>query len=255
MTVGLVGIALVSGLNAAGSGILAIVAAALAVIVYKVVMRHVARRPAPEVARRGAGAEALRGAGLGVGFVLASTALIAVFGGYSFTWSGNGLWSVLGSVLIVGVGAAITEELMFRGLALQGLERLFGSRAALVATSLFFGAAHLFNPGASLWSALAIAVEAGLLLGAAFLWRRSIWFVVGLHFAWNSTEQLLGIPVSGKPAEGLLTTHVSGPSILTGGAFGLEASIIPVLIGVALSAPMLAAAAGRGGILRKQRAR
>jgi membrane protease YdiL (CAAX protease family) len=83
----------------------------------------------------------------------------------------------------VALGAAVTEELIFGGLALQAVERLCGSRAALAITAVVFGGAHLANPAATAWSSLAIAVEAGVMLGAAFLWRRNIWFVVGLHFA------------------------------------------------------------------------
>ena len=255
MITGLLAMALISGLNSAGSGVLALVGAVLAVLAYTLVMHLVARRSTPEIARPGAAREALHGAALGAGFIGVSVALITLFGVYSFTWSGRSLWSVLGSVLVVGVGAAVTEELMFRGFALQALEQLFSSRTAVVVTGMFFGVAHLLNPGANLWSALAIAIEAGVLLGVAFLWRRSIWFVVGLHFAWNSTEQLLGIPVSGKAAEGLLTADVSGPALLTGGSFGLEASIIPVLLGVALTVPMFVAARRRGMIVGKRSAR
>jgi membrane protease YdiL (CAAX protease family) len=123
-----------------------------------------------------------------------------------------------------------------------------------VITSLFFGVAHLGAPGANGWSAVAIALEAGLLLGAAFLWRRSIWFVVGLHFVWNTTEQLLGIPVSGHAPEGLFTVHTHGSALLTGGSFGLEASVVPVLMALALAVPMLVLAHRNGGLKGRRRA-
>jgi membrane protease YdiL (CAAX protease family) len=190
----------------------------------------------------------LLGGGIGLGFILVSALLITAFGGYSFTWTGDGFMSVVWTAVVVQTGAAVTEELLFRGLALQALEQLWGSWAAIVITSLFFGAAHLGAPGASAWSGLAIALEAGVLLGAAFLWRRNIWFVVGLHFAWNTTEQLLGIPVSGHAPEGLFTVDVHGSALLTGGSFGLEASIMPVLMGVAIAVPMLVRARRNGGI-------
>ncbi|MFC9425725.1 CPBP family intramembrane glutamic endopeptidase [Streptomyces sp. NPDC056987] len=153
---------------------------------------------------------------------------------------------------MVQAGAAVTEELMFRGFALQALEQRWGSRAAIVITGLFFGVAHLGAPGASVWSALAIALEAGVMLGVAFLWRRTIWFVAGLHFAWNTAEQLLGIPVSGHTLEGLFTVDSHGSALLSGGTFGLEASIVPVLIGVLLTVRMFVVA-GRSGGLRRRR--
>ncbi|MHC3471066.1 CPBP family intramembrane glutamic endopeptidase [Streptomyces sp. 7R007] len=252
MLTGMVGVGLVSALTATGPGPVPVVGAAAAIALYVVVMRRVARRSTPEIARQGAGREALRGGAFGLGFVLVSVLLITVCGGYSFSWAGNGFFSVLWSAAIVQAGAAVTEELMFRGFALQALEQLWGSRAAIVITGLFFGVAHLGAPGAGVWSALAIAVEAGVMLGAAFLWRRNIWFVAGLHFAWNTAEQLLGIPVSGHTPEGLFTVDAHGSAMLNGGTFGLEASMVPVLIGVLLSVRMIVLA-GRSGGLRSRR--
>jgi membrane protease YdiL (CAAX protease family) len=197
----------------------------------------------------------LLGGAVGLGFVLVSTLLITAFGGYSFSWAGDGFMTVVWSAVMVQLGAAVTEELMFRGLALQALERRWGSLAAIVVTALFFGIAHLGVPGANAWSALAIALEAGVMLGAAFLWRRSIWFVVGLHFAWNTTEQLLGIPVSGHASEGLFTVDVHGSTALTGGDFGLEAALVPVVIGVLLAGRMFVLARRDGRLLPRRSAR
>ncbi|MFF3614855.1 CPBP family intramembrane glutamic endopeptidase [Streptomyces sp. NPDC002580] len=253
MLIGIVGVGAVSAVTAAGPGPVPVLGAVAAVVVYWAVMRFVARRPMPEIARHGAVREAMLGGALGLGFILVSALVIAACGGYSLSWAGNGFFSVVASAVAVQAGAAVTEELMFRGLALQALERMFGSRAAVAITALLFGAAHLANPGATAWSGLSIAIEAGAMLGAAFLWRRSIWFVVGLHFAWNATEQLLGIPVSGNTAEGLLSVHVSGSGPLTGGSFGLEASMVTVLIGVALAVSMFVLAHRRGGLLPRRR--
>ena len=255
MLTGLVGVGLISGLTATAPGPVPVLGAVAAVAVYWLVMRRVARRSTPEIARRGAGREALLGGAIGLGFVLVSALLITAFGGYSFSWAGHGFVAVVWSAVMVQIGAAVTEELLFRGLALQALEQLWGSRAAIVITGLFFGVAHLSAPGASAWSALAIALEAGVMLGAAFLWRRSIWFVTGLHFAWNTTEQLLGIPVSGHTPEGLFTVDVHGSAVLTGGGFGLEAAMVPVVIGVLLAVRMFVLARRGGGLLPRRSAR
>ncbi|MFE0786440.1 CPBP family intramembrane glutamic endopeptidase [Streptomyces mutabilis] len=254
MLAGMVGVGLVSGLTATGPGPVPVLGAVAAVAVYCCVMRRVARRSTPEIARSGAGREVLLGGGIGLGFVLASALVVTAFGGYSFSWAGDDFVSVVWSAAAVQIGAAVTEELMFRGLALQALEKLWGSGAAIVITSLFFGVAHLGAPGANAWSGVAIALEAGVLLGAAFLWRRNIWFVVGLHFAWNTTQELLGIPVSGHTPEGLFTVDVHGSALLHGGDFGLETSIVPVLVGVALAVSMLVLAHRNGGIKTRRRA-
>ncbi|GAB3277601.1 lysostaphin resistance A-like protein [Parasphingorhabdus pacifica] len=255
MLLGTFGIGAVSALTAGGvpgtgsAAILPVARAVAAVAVYWALMRLVARRSTPEIAGRRAWREVLLGSGIGLGLVLVSALLIAAVGGYAFTWTGGGLLPVVVPVVAVSVGAAVTEELVFRGLALQAVERLGGSWVALVITALLFGGLHLANPEATVWSSVAIAIEAGVLLGAAFLWRRSIWFVVGLHFAWNTTEGLLGIPVSGHVTPGLLTTDMTGPELLTGGAFGLEASIVPVAVSVLLAIPMLVLAHRRGHLV------
>lgn len=253
MLIGVVGVGGVSSLSSGGSPVLAVVAAVAAVAVYWAVMRYVARRSAPEIAKARAGREALLGIGLGVVFI--GVSMLTVLTEFSFTWASGSAMATLASIAAVQLGAAVTEELLFRGLVLQALERLCGSWAALAITAVLFGAIHLANPGATLWTGFAIAVEAGVLLGAAFLWRRSIWMVVGVHFAWNTVVGLLGVPVSGHASPGLLIAEPTGPELLTGGQFGVEGSIVPVVVSLLLAVPMLVVAHKRGGLVPMRRAR
>lgn len=212
----------------------------LAILVYKLTLTYLARRSTPEISRQRAGTEAVLGVMTGTIFIIGSALIIMALGGYSFQWASSADTStVLISSITPALAAAIVEELIFRGLMLQAIDKMGGKPLALAVTSLFFGVAHLGNSGATLWSAFAIVLEAGVLLGAAFLWRRNLWFAMGLHFAWNAVEGLLGIPVSGHPATGLFTVTVNGPALLTGGDFGLEGSIIPVVISLLISIPML----------------
>lgn len=252
---GLVGVGLVASVTATGPGPVPVLGAAAAVAVYALVMRRLAGRATPEIARPGALREALLGGGIGLGFILVSLLLISLFGGYSFSWAGRSLLPVVGSAVMVQIGTAVTEELMFRGLFLQGLEQRWGSRIAIAVTAVFFGAAHLGGAGASLWSALAIALQAGVMLGAAYMWRRSIWFVSGLHFAWNTVQQLAGVPLSGHTPDGLFTVEAHGSSMLTGGIFGLEASVVPILLSVLITVPMFVLARRGGKLLPRRRAR
>lgn len=250
MLTGIVGVGLASGLASAG-GVVAVVGAAVAVVIYWAVMRHVARRDMPEIAKSGAVTQTLFGFAIGFGFITVS--MLMLLTEFSFDERpGNGL-SIVTSLAAMSLGAAVTEELIFRGLALQALEKLCGSWSALTITAVLFGGLHLANPDATLWSSTAIAIEAGVLLGAAFLWKRNIWFVVGLHFAWNTTLGLIGIPVSGHASEGLMTTDPTGPDLLTGGEFGLEASIVPVIVSLLIAIPMLIATHRRGNLVPMRR--
>ncbi|APU19081.1 CPBP family intramembrane glutamic endopeptidase [Actinoalloteichus sp. GBA129-24] len=246
MLVGTVGIGGVSALSSSGHPVLAVVGAVAAVAVYWVVMRYVARRSVPEIAPRRAVSHAAIGIALGV--VLIAASVLMVITEFSFTRSSGGITAIVASMVVVQLWAAVTEELIFRGLVLQALERLCGSGMALAITAVLFGLLHLANPGATVWSSFAIAVEAGVLLGAAFLWRRNLWLVIGLHFAWNTSVALLGIPVSGHEAVGVLTAQPTGPDLLTGGIFGIEASIAPIVVSLLLATPMLIAARRRGNL-------
>jgi len=233
-----------------GTVTLTLAGSAVAIIIYWLVMKFLARRPVPELLlHRRAISEAMFGAVIGLIFIVVSTTLIVLLGGYSFKWSNENISSVVMPIIATSLGAAFVEELIFRGLAFQAIERLGGSWIALTITSLFFGIAHLGNPGATIWGAVSIAIEAGVLLGAAFLWRRNVWFIIGLHFFWNTVQGLLGIPVSGHPSSGLFTVEVTGPTLLTGGKFGLEASIIPVIISLLIAIPMLIFAHRKGHLI------
>ncbi|MBB5922011.1 hypothetical protein FHR81_003051 [Actinoalloteichus hoggarensis] len=247
MLLGTIGIVGVSALSSSGHPVSAVVGAAAAVAVYWAVMRHVARRSTPEIAPKSAVPYAAVGIVLGV--VLIAASMLMVMTEFSFAPAPGDVTAIVGSMVVIQLWAAVTEELIFRGLLLQALERLCGSGPALAITAALFGLLHLLNPGATLWSSFAIAVEAGVLLGAAFLWRRNLWLVIGLHFAWNTSVSLLGIPVSGHEAAGVLITQPTGPDLLTGGAFGIEASIVPIVVSLVLATPMLIAARRRGNLV------
>ncbi len=90
----------------------------------------------------------------------------------------------------------------------------------------------MFNPDATWVGAVSIMVEAGILLGAAYLYTRRLWLAAGLHATWNFTQGwFFSVPVSGTGQPiGILVTERHGPLWLTGGHFGLEASMAAVFI-------------------------
>lgn len=132
---------------------------------------------------------------------------------------------------------AVGEEIMFRGVLFRWIDERWNTTAALVVSALLFGLMHIFNTGATWWSSLAIAVEAGLLLAVAYKWSGTLWLPIGIHWAWNYVQgHVFGLAVSGESVEDTwLSTFVSGPDLLTGGDFGAEASVFSVVLGLALS--------------------
>jgi membrane protease YdiL (CAAX protease family) len=146
---------------------------------------------------------------------------------------------------------AFMEELFFRGILFRWIEEMSGSWMALVITAVLFGFAHALNPNATFFSSTAIAVEAGILLGGAYMLTRNLWLPIGLHAAWNFTQgYLFGIPVSGVAEKGLVTSRLSGPELVTGGGFGLEASVIALVIGTAAGVWLLRLAIAKGQLVQ-----
>jgi hypothetical protein len=125
---------------------------------------------------------------------------------------------------------ALNEELTFRGYIFQRVEWSLGRWGALALLSLLFTAAHWTNPGMEgptrIMASLNITL-AGVILGLAYLATRSLALPMGIHVAWNWAQgSLLGFGVSGTTPQGYLTPMFRGrPEWLTGGAFGLEASL------------------------------
>ncbi len=152
--------------------------------------------------------------------------------------AGWGSYRQLPRGLFFAILAGILEELLFRGLLFRLCSRLLGTWGALLFTSALFGAAHAANHGAAVSSSLAIALEAGVLLGAAYAATGRLWVPIGLHVGWNFTEgSLFGMTLSGNTMKsGLIRGSLNGPNILTGGDFGPEASIVAVIVCLAAAA-------------------
>ncbi|MCM8729629.1 CPBP family intramembrane glutamic endopeptidase [Hephaestia sp. GCM10023244] len=190
------------------------------------------------------------GAGLLIGFLIFSAivGVIALFGGYRVvgTRGPEVLWPVLGIALISG----FTEEIIMRGLIFRLIERWLGSWIALAMSAALFGVGHLANPNASWLAAICIALEAGIMLGAIYMVTRRLWAAIGIHAAWNFTQGgIYGIAISGLDTKGLLVPRITGPDLLTGGAFGAEASLPALVLATALGVALLVIAHRRGNIV------
>jgi membrane protease YdiL (CAAX protease family) len=202
---------------------------ALSLAAYCGYVRLVERRRPAELAVAGAWAES--GAGLLIGalaFGLVMT-ILAASGAYQV--EGHNRWAELALNVPRFVQGAVTEEILFRAILFRILEQRFGSSAALLASALLFGALHLSNPAATLFNAAAIAIEAGLMLAAAYMLTGRLWLCIAIHFAWNFVQgPVCSVAVSGYAQQGFLIGRLDGPDWLTGGSFGAEASLAAVAV-------------------------
>jgi membrane protease YdiL (CAAX protease family) len=170
------------------------------------------------------------GLGIGLAAFTSVIAILAAAGVYRMT--GRNAAVGLASGLLLAIVEAVLEEVIFRGFLFRLFAAAGGNWAAIVLTSALFGLAHRANPNATLASSAAIAVEAGVLLGAAYAASGNLWLPIGIHAGWNFAEGwIFGMAVSGNSfANGLVAGKLQGPVILTGGAFGPEASIAAVVV-------------------------
>jgi len=206
-----------------------IIGAILLVVAYELVIRHLGERKRDDYRDPRALRHLLLGLGAGLGVFSIAVALAAALGVYTITGWGDssGLAAALVSAALF---PAVSEELVFRGILFRWLEDWGGSWVALVLTSALFGAGHLANPHASSIAAIGIALEAGVMLGAAYMLTRSLWLPMGIHAAWNFAQgEIYDIPVSGTPVHGIVQANLSGAPLLTGAGFGLEASLVAII--------------------------
>ena len=217
---------------------------------YFILVRLIERRQLTELAWRRVLPDGARGVAAGLLFISATVAVLWLCGSYTVTgFNPDAPW--LKSLMLAGLGAAIGEEIVFRGVLFRITEDGLGTLSATALSGLLFGILHAGNANATAWSSVAIAIEAGVLLGMVFHVTRSLPLVMGLHMAWNFAQgTIYGIPVSGTTEQGWLVSQRTGPEWLSGGAFGAEASVVAVGLSVLASLALIALALRRGTFVR-----
>lgn len=195
----------------------------------------VERRPLSTIGltRNGGAVSFGRGLAIGIATIGAVIATIWLAGGYRTdgfapAFSASRDLISIGILFLCFVVQAGVEEIIFRGWLMSALARKFGVVVAVLLTCVVFSFLH-YSRGQEL------LVTAGTFLFSAFacLWALkagNIWGVMGWHVGWNWLLATgFEVPVTGLDAgvSALLVKLVPrGPSILTGGLRGPEASVI-----------------------------
>ena len=225
-----------------------LIGGAIAIGIYSLVVWGGEARQADEVVNRRAPTDLIAGLAIGVAMFASVMAIMAVFGLYEIVWKGAAApWQPLAKSIESGV----MEELLIRAVMLRLLWRAFGPWVAFAISAAFFGAAHLANPNATPFAALCIAVEAGIMLGAFYALTGRLWVSIGVHAAWNFTQgYIFGAAVSGSNFGAAMASSTARPGfaeVLTGGAFGPEASLPGLIVGTSVGVVVMVLAwkAGR----------
>jgi membrane protease YdiL (CAAX protease family) len=226
------------------------VEAAVSYFGYKYLVKKREKREPLELGHKNSGREIF--AGFAVSAVFISTVILTLhlFGAYTITGIHPGYGILVG--LALGIGAGFAEEIFFRGVLLRKLSSNLSTPLAILIVSVAFGMSHLGNDDVSVLGVIAIIVEGGLLLSAAYFVTKRLWFAIGFHFGWNFLlGGIYGMNVSGvKITDALFTAESKGSEILTGGTTGPEGSIIMVLVSLLFSALLFYIAFKRGNLTR-----
>lgn len=201
----------------------------LAIGSYWFLYRKYEHREITELSANGLWKKLFAGIVTGSGLQILTILVIYLFG--SFQVITVNPFSAMIIPFTVAFTVAILEEILLRGIVFRITEEKWGSTIALIISGLIFAGLHLVNPHVTLISVLCITAV-GVLLGAAYMYYRSLWVPIAIHFAWNFTQNgIFGAITSGnEKTSSLLTTQINGPEILTGGQFGPEGSIQAVLL-------------------------
>jgi membrane protease YdiL (CAAX protease family) len=219
--------------------------AGAALAAYVAYVRLIERREVSELSRVRALPELGTGLLIGALMVVVVIGMLAGLGAYEVAGSND--WSMrLLLPLAEMVFAGVFEEILCRGILFRITEKSLGSWLALVISAVLFGLPHLAGAGAGIL-AIVITVVAGAFFAAAFMVTRRLWLCIGIHVAWNYTlGTVFSVAVSGHEATGLLQGRLTGAEWVTGGRYGLEASVFTLLVLIVAGTWLLSRAWAKG---------
>ncbi|AUC91924.1 CPBP family intramembrane metalloprotease domain-containing protein [Streptococcus suis] len=183
--------------------------------------------------KKGAFKDFILGWGIGAAMLITCVLLMWGFGAIqvtSFQFSAN----LVGEFLILVLAWSIqgtAEELLTRGWMFSSLAAKHNIPVGILVSSLFFTFLHLGNDGISLIPLLDLTLFA-ILACLVMLKTGNLWVIGGIHAAWNCFQgNVFAFPVSGTQAgQAFISVITTGPDWLSGGAFGVEGSVISLLI-------------------------
>ena len=204
------------------------------IFVYVGLFRLYERRSISEFAIRYAGKENLIGFIVG-GLLVGSIILVLLISG-SISFTVLNPFTIIFKPLILFILLSLLEEIIFRGILYRITEQSLGTWIALIISALLFGIVHITNDHADFLGILSAAL-AGVMLGVIYTIRGRLWYPLAIHVGWNFFQYFFGLPVSGlDDFEYFMDASREGPEWLIGGGFGIENSLLTILMILGLSA-------------------
>ena len=141
-------------------------------------------------------------------------------------------WLIMTSaIFFYGIGTGIAEEAVFRGMVYHWLKKHFGIQRAVFISAGTFALIHLAGQPLSLLGACQMLIAIfliGILLALVTEFSQSIWPAALMHAVWNMTIIGNVLMIAPTQSENALVTYVieNKNPLMTGGSWGIEASII-----------------------------
>lgn len=137
-------------------------------------------------------------------------------------------------IFFSGLGSGFVEEMLFRGFIMRLLKKRWNTAVAVMVPSLLFGIVHIIGTGYSVLSSL-LVITAGTLVGVMFslisLEEKNIWNSGIVHCFWNILiiGGALFVGSEADTTNSIVSYVLENKSFaLTGGEFGIEASVVAV---------------------------
>lgn len=169
------------------------------------------------------------GALIAGGIILGSIFILSKIGVLSIKSTNYTFTTILTIVLFFSV-LALFEEIVFRGIIQSALQHHFSFIVVIIVTSIIFVLPHLSNDGISILSLISIFLGGVILCILRYL-SKDIIIPLGFHVVWNMVQGIFGLDVSGgKTVNPLFKSSLEGNELLTGGVFGVESSLVTVVL-------------------------
>lgn len=183
--------------------------------------------------KTGALKEFLKGWGFGAIVLISCVALMIIAGAVrvdKITFNQNLILEFI-PLLVVWSIQGNAEEVLTRSFLFAGISRKLNILAGIFISAVFFTVMHLGNDGINFLPLLDLFIF-GVFAALVMIKTKNIFLISGFHAAWNCFQgNVFAFPVSGTSVGNAfihVTTH--GPSFLSGGRFGVEGSIISILV-------------------------
>ena len=173
----------------------------------------------------GHGADAIAGGMLATFIICASSLILKATGHLKWMdiiFDSRALFLAFGSAVII----SFYEELIFRGYILNNLMDSFPGWLALVISAVLFMIFHWTGQSSIGFFTLANSLIMGLLLGLNYMYSRNLWFSFCFHIAWKFMEGPAFGYSGDESFQTFLQPELNGDINITGGANGLEGSVI-----------------------------